>query len=135
MTQIEHAVTAAQSQLDALVYFGHGWPSGMASADIYNRSIPAFADLIRKKCAMGVKVTRSACLRGAMSAPGGRFAARLARELVDVQAEALAIENAGHTTANPNVFRFVGVKPPMSIAPAGRFTAFDRMLKAETIDK
>jgi hypothetical protein len=135
MTQIEHAVMAARSQIDALVYFGHGWPTGMVSADIYNGSIPAFADLIRRNCAKGVKVILYACLCGAKSAPGGSFAARLAKELTDVQAEVLAHDNAGHTTTNPNVFRFVGIKPPIPVAPAGRFTAFDKILKAESIDK
>jgi hypothetical protein len=134
-TEIEHAVTVARCQLDALVYFGHGWPTGMVSADIYTGSIPAFADLIRRNCARGVKIILYACLCGAKNTPGGNFAERLAKELTDIQAEVLAHENAGHTTTNPNVYRFMGIKPPLPVAPSGRFAAFDKLLKAECIDK
>jgi hypothetical protein len=135
MTDIQHAVMVARSQLDALVYFGHGWPTGMVSADIYNNAIPTFADLIRKNCAHSVKVILYACLCGAKNAPGGSFAARLANELTDVQAEVYAHDNAGHTTTNPNVYRFFGIRPAVLVAPPAKFHAFDKLLKTESIDK
>jgi hypothetical protein len=133
--QIEHAVNVADSQLDAIVYFGHGWPTGLVSADIYNDHLDSFADLIRRNAVQGVKVILYACLCGNLKAKGGSFAARLASQLSDLNAEVYAHDNAGHTTTNPNMYRFVGVRPPEPVAPKGYFQSFDKMLKAESIDR
>jgi len=135
LTEINHAVSAAHAQLDALVYFGHGWPTGLVSADIYTPSIPDFAQLIRANCAPGVKIVLYACLCGQKSAKGGCFASQLASELSDVQATVFAHDNAGHTTTNPNIYVYSGNKPGLPVAPPGMFGAFDKLLKAESLDR
>ncbi len=134
-TDIAHAVNAAKNQLDAVVYFGHGWPTGMISADIYNPSIPAFAKLIRANCVRGVTIVLYACLCGELKAKGGSFAARLASELIDMQAVVYAHDTIGHTATNPNIYRFCGNKPPVPLAPAGMYNSFYTLIKAECLDK
>lgn len=135
LTEIDHAFNVSKSQLDAVVYFGHGWPTGMVSADIYDPSIPDFAKLIRLNCARGVKIVLYACLCGQVSAKGGCFAARLAAELSDMEAVVYAHDNAGHTTTNPNIYRYTGNKPGVAVAPAGMFHSFNVLLKTECLDK
>jgi hypothetical protein len=133
--EISHALNVAQNRLDAVVYFGHGWPTGMVSADIYTQNIPDFAQLIRANCARGVTIVLYACLCGQVNAKGGCFASRLANELSDIDAVVFAHDNAGHTATNPNVYRYSGNKPGVPVAPAGMFHSFDVLLKAESIDK
>ena len=134
MGQINHAVSVADAQLDALVYFGHGWPTGLVSADIYTDKLTAFAKLIRANCVPGATVVLYACLCGKRDTQGGCFAARLAGELTDMQVTVYAHETAGHTTTNPYVYRFTGNKPGVAVAPAGKLKAFNKLLKAESID-
>ena len=134
LTQIQHAVTAADAQLDAFIYFGHGWPTGLVSADIYTNRLSELAKLIRANCVPGVTIVLYACLCGKRDTQGGCFAARLALELSDMQATVFAHETAGHTTTNPYVYRFSGNKPPEAVAPSGMFQSFYKLLKAECID-
>lgn len=134
MGQINHAVSVADAQLDAVVYFGHGWPTGLVSADIYTGKLVDFANLIRANCVPGVTIVLYACLCGQRNTHGGCFAARLANELTDMQATVYAHENAGHTTTNPYVYRFSGNQPPVAVAPPGKLRAFTKLLKTESID-
>ncbi len=131
---IAHAMSAAPSGLDAVVYFGHGWPTGLISADVYTPDIPKLAKLIRGNCSPGVKIVLYACLCGDMSAKGGCFAANLAAELSDMQAEVFGHSKAGHCATNPYIYRFVGSQPGVPLAPAGMFHKFDTLLKAECLD-
>jgi hypothetical protein len=82
-----------------------------------------------------VKVVLYACSCGRRSATGGSFASRLANELADMQAEVYGHDNDGHTTTNPNIYRYCGSRPGVPLAPPGMHHAFDVLLKAESIDR
>ena len=133
------AISAAFEQipgkLDAVVYFGHGEPFGMVSSDIYLKDVQKFAQLIRRKGVDGVRVVLFACSCGSFNYPGGSFAAKLAVALSDIGAVVFGHDDVGHTVTNPNLYRYSGSGPGVRVAPTGKFTAFDRMLKAESLDK
>jgi hypothetical protein len=133
--KISHGMNTAPSQLDAVVYFGHGMPYGMVSPDIYEKDIPKFADLIKRNSAQGVKVVLYACNCGKVNQPGGSFAAKLAAALSDLKAEVFGHDNVGHTTTNANIYRYSGGGPAVPLAPPGKFSAFNRILKAESLDQ
>jgi hypothetical protein len=122
-------------KLDAIVYFGHGEPFGMVSSDIYNKDIQKFAQLIKRKSVHGVRVVLFACGCGKFNYPGGSFAARLAVALRDIEAVVFGHDNVGHTVTNANLYRYSGDGLGIAVAPPGKFTAFDRMLKAESLDQ
>jgi hypothetical protein len=121
-------------KLDAIVYFGHGEPFGMVSSDIYNQDIQKFAQLIKRKSVHGVRVVLFACSCGKFDYPGGSFAAKLATALSDIEAVVFGHDNVGHTVTNANIYRYTGGSRGVAVAPTGKFKAFDRMLKAESID-
>jgi hypothetical protein len=122
-------------KLDAIVYFGHGEPFGMVSSDIYTKDIQKLAQLIKRKSVHGVRVVLYACSCGKFNYPGGSFAARLAVALQDIEAVVFGHDNVGHTVTNANIYRYSGGGLGVAVAPTGKFTAFDRMLKAESIDQ
>jgi len=129
------ALEQAPGKLDAIVYFGHGEPYGMVSSEIYFKDLQKFAHLIRRKSAHGVKVVLYACSCGKVDYPGGSFASRLAVALRDIEAVVFGHHNVGHTTTNANIYRYCGDGRGVAVAPTGKFTAFDRMLKVESIDQ
>ena len=133
------AITAAFEQvpgkLDAVVYFGHGEPFGMVSPDIYVWDIQKFAQLIMRKSVHGVKVVLYACNCGMIDYPGGCFASKLAVALRDIEATVFGHYNVGHTTTNAHIYRYSGDGRGVWVPPTGKFRAFDRMLKAESIDQ
>jgi len=122
-------------KLDAIVYFGHGEPFGMVSSDIYTKDIQKFAELIKRKSVHGVRVVLFACSCGKFNYPGGSFASKLAVALRDVEAVVFGHDNVGHTVTNANLYRYSGDGRGVAVAPTGKFQAFDRMLKAESIDQ
>jgi hypothetical protein len=133
------AISAAFEQipgkLDAIVYFGHGEPYGMVSSEIYLKDVQKFAQLIRRKSAHGVRIVLFACSCGKFDYPGGSFAAKLAVALRDIEAVVFGHHNVGHATTNANIYRYSGDGRGTAVAPTGKFTAFDRMLKAESLDQ
>jgi len=131
---ISHAMAAAPAQLDAIVYFGHGWPTGLVSADIYCDQIPDFASLIRQNCVQGVTIVLYACLCGKVNHPGGCFASRLANALSDVEATVYAHHDAGHTATNPHLYRYCGSGLGKLVAPPDKTKEFNRLLKTECLD-
>jgi hypothetical protein len=132
---ISAALEQSPGKLDAIVYFGHGEPFGMVSSDIYFPDIQKFAHLIRRKSVHGVRIVLYACSCGKVDYPGGSFASRLAVALRDIEATVFGHHNVGHTTTNANIYRYRGDGRGVAVAPIGKFTAFDRMLKAESIDQ
>jgi hypothetical protein len=132
---IAAAIDQIPGDLDAIVYFGHGEPFGMVSSDIYDKDIQKFAQLIKRKSTHGVRVVLYACSCGKFNYPGGSFAAKLAVALRDIDAVVFGHDNVGHTVTNANIYRYSGGGLGVPVAPTGKFTAFDRMLKAESIDQ
>jgi hypothetical protein len=132
---ISAALEQAPGKLDAIVYFGHGEPYGMVSSEIYTKDIQKFAQLVRRKSAHGVKVVLYACSCGKIDYPGGSFASRLAVALRDIGATVFGHHNVGHTTTNANLYRYSGDGRAAAVAPLGKFTAFNRMMKAESLDE
>lgn len=132
---ISAAFDRIPGKLDAIVYFGHGEPFGMVSSDIYTKDIMKLAQLIKRKSVRGVRVVLFACSCGKTDYPGGSFAARLAAALRDIEAVVFGHHNVGHTVTNANLYRYTGDLHPDPVAPTGKFTAFDRMLKAESLDQ
>jgi hypothetical protein len=116
--QFWHAFDAAPDGLDAVVYFGHGWPSALLSIEIGPRSLPMLANKIRSKCNAGVTVVLYSCLTGDWKSPhcfelNGRkacFASHLAQALSDQEAVVIAHSTAGHATTNAHVHRFWGTR-------------------------
>jgi hypothetical protein len=133
------AITAGFEQisgkLDAVVYFGHGEPLGMVSSDIYHWDIQKFAQLIKRKSVHGVRIVLFACNCGKFDYPGGSFAAKLAMALSDIDAVVFGHYDVGHTVTNPNIYRYSGGGRAVAVAPTGKLKAFDRLLKAESIDQ
>jgi hypothetical protein len=133
------AISAAMDQtpgkLDAIVYLGHGEPYGMVSSEIYGKDIQKFAHLVRRKCVHGVTVVLYACSCGKIDYPGGSFASKLAVALGDIGATVFGHHNVGHTTTNANLYRYSSDGRGVLVAPIGKFTAFNRMMKAESIDE
>jgi hypothetical protein len=132
---ISAALDQIPGKLDAIVYFGHGEPFGMVSSDIYAKDIEKFAQLIKRKCVHGARVVLYACSCGKFNYPGGSFAARLAVALREIEAVVFGHDNVGHTVTNANIYRYTGRGLGAAVAPTGKFTAFDRMLKAESLDQ
>jgi hypothetical protein len=133
------AITAAFHQasgkLDTVVYLGHGEPYGLVSAHIYFEELRKFAELIKATCVHGVRVLLYACSSGKVDYPGGSFAARLAQALDDIGGVVFGHDNVGHTCTNANLYRYSGFARARLVAPPGKFAAFDRLLKAECLDK
>jgi hypothetical protein len=121
--------------LDTVVYFGHGEPYGLVSADIYGPDLRRFAELIKVRSVRGVRVLLYACSSGKFDYPGGSFAARLAQALSDVGGVVFGHDNVGHTCTNANLYRYSGFGPGVLVPPPGKFAAFDKLLKAECLDK
>ena len=107
----------------------------MVSSEIYGKDIQKFAHLIRRKCVHGVTVVLYACSCGKIDYPGGSFAAKLAVALRDMGATVFGHHNVGHTTTNANLYRYSSDGRGVLVAPIGKFTAFNRMMKAESIDE
>src|SRR5262245_20546646 len=122
-----------KAQLDAMVYFGHGSPRGLISADIYNGSIPAFAHQVRRNCAPGAKILY-ACDCARRNAPGGSFAARLAHELSDIRAEVYGHDDRGHITTNPNLYRYLWCQAGCGGLAAGSTSGVQEGPEAECPD-
>jgi glyoxylase-like metal-dependent hydrolase (beta-lactamase superfamily II) len=122
-------------KLDAVIYFGHGEPFGMVSSDIYDQDIQKFAQLIKRKCVHGVRVVLYACNCGRVDHPGGSFAAKLATALSDIEAVVFGHDDVGHTVTNAHIYRYSGGGRGVAVAPTGKLIAFDRMLKAESLDQ
>jgi len=131
---ISHGFAACPSQLDTVVYFGHGVPQGLVSADIYRKDIPKFAKLIRDNCGQGVKILLYACSSGHVGYPGGCFASNLASELSDMKAVVFGHHDVGHTTTNPHLYRYEGSMPGVLVAPPGKTKEFNHLIKAESLD-
>ena len=126
---ISHALTCAPSGLDAVAYFGHGFPHGMASAHIYDANIDAFARLLESKCNPGVKIILYACSCGRRGEINGCFAAKLANRLSGLGAQVFGHDVAGHAATSYTVFRYPG---GVQVAPPGTYGgngAFKRALK------
>ncbi len=133
--QVVQGIWYGPTGLDAVAYFGHGGPNSLASAHIGAKAMPEFAAAVRANCKPGVIIALYACSCGRVSQPGGCFASKLAAELIDMQAVVFGHNDPGHTTTNPHLYRYEGSKPGMAVAPPGMEKAFNRLLKAESIDK
>ena len=134
LTKITHAISHGPNGLDAVAYFGHGMPTSLHSAHIGVKQIPDFAAAIRANCRPGIRIVLYACSSGRANHPGGCFASKLAAELIDMQAVVFGHNDPGHTTTNPHLYRYEGTKPGMPVAPPGLEKAFNRLIKAESID-
>ncbi len=114
------AIHAAGSRerLDAIAFFGHGWPQGIQFG-ITRKDISALCDVLEHTCNFDVKIVLYACLAAendkrdkdhANVGPGtdGGFADLLRDELArkGFQGWVDAHKTAGHTTWNPYVVRF-----------------------------
>ena len=135
LRDIVRGFASAPPQIDAVVYFGHGIPSGMASAHIYRDSIAGFAKLIRENCVQDVRILLYACSCARLSYKGGCFAGLLATELSDMGAVVYGHNDPGHTTTNPHLYRYKGISPGTQVAPPGMTKAFNTLLKTECLDK
>jgi hypothetical protein len=139
--QFWHAFDAAPDGLDAVVYFGHGWPSALLSIEVGPKSLPILANKIRSKCNVGVTVVLYACLAGDWKSPhcfelNGRnacFASHLAQALSGQEAVVIAHSTAGHATTNAHVHRFWGSRhEPM--VPGGMVGLLHQRLLTDTFE-
>ena len=68
MREIEHALSIAPPQLDAVLYFGHGEKTLLASPLIGQDLLPRFLAALRAACGPHPTIMLNACLCGQ---PGG----------------------------------------------------------------
>ncbi len=132
---IIHAIQIGPNQLDAVAYFGHGYPHGMASAHIAEGSVKTFAAAIRANCNPGVKIMLYACSCARQNVPpakhgrAGCFAQWLASALADVNATVYGHDIAGHSYRNPTLYRYNGNNMTgTKVAPPGMDKAFRHLM-------
>lgn len=90
---------------DAIVYFGHGWKGGLASAGFNNDSREALTDAIWQYGTPGVKVLLYAC---SCAIPGG-YAYKMAQDLNMFAAAGMEVyghPSVGHSFTNPQLRRY-----------------------------
>ncbi|MBR0657150.1 hypothetical protein [Plastoroseomonas arctica] len=90
---------------DALVYFGHGFPGGLAHTGIDNDCVAQFAAQVRRHCTPSVKIILYACWAG----EPGQFAYRVGQALAGWAQSGMAVfahRQARHSYRNPLVYRF-----------------------------
>jgi len=110
--------------LDAVVYFGHGWPNGLVSAGFWSEGthhkpsneVLDLAHAIAAKCKPSVKVILYTCLSGSLPRS---FAGALADALRTKNPRVFGHTCAGHSFGNPFVTVFDGSHIGRYVIPPG----------------
>ncbi len=108
---------------DAIVYFGHGWKGGLASAGFDNASRGSLTDAIWDYGTPGVKVILYAC---SCAEPGG-YAYKMAQDLscwAQYGLEVFGHPSVGHSFLNTQVRRY-----PSNLGETGETVCPDGKLK------
>lgn len=117
---------------DAIVYFGHGWKGGLASAGFDDGSRGDLTDAIWAYGQPSVKVVLFACL---CATPGG-YAYKIAQDLncwANEGMEVFGHPSVGHSFTNPQVRRYPSNKGETgeTVCPDGKLQAWLKAMKNE----
>jgi len=115
---------------DAIVYFGHGWHGGLASAGFNVASLDELATALRTYAKPSAKVVLYAC---SCAAPGG-YAYKLAQRLVGFANNGFEIFGhpiEGHSFRNPMVRRYPSNRGEEgeTVCPAGHFASWAETMR------
>lgn len=89
---------AKASDVDVIVYFGHGVRSGLPSADIWWKDLPALTQAVRSAAAPGCQVILFACTSGEQGCFGNQLS-----KLLEYKYKVWGHTCVGHSFTNPYV--------------------------------
>jgi hypothetical protein len=112
VNEILHAMAGAPSQLDTVVYFGHGTKEHMVSAKIGPGHLPKFIAALNANCGFAPTIILYACSCGAPDGVAEKIATGMSGLLPTVYGHL----SAGHAFTNPQVRAFPG---GTRVAPEG----------------
>lgn len=117
---------------DAIVYFGHGWKGGLASAGFTNDNRETLTDAIWDYGTPGVKVILYAC---SCATPGG-YAYKMAQDLncwAQYGLEVFGHPSVGHSFTNPQVRRYPSSQGETgeTVCPDGKVAAWMKAMRNE----
>ncbi|MBR0669099.1 hypothetical protein GXW71_32415 [Roseomonas hellenica] len=123
---------AGSQWYDAIIYFGHGWKGGLASAGFDNASRGDLTDAIWYYGQPWVKVVLFAC---SCATPGG-YAYKMAQDLncwANEGMEVLGHPSVGHSFTNPQVRRYPSNQGETgeTVCPDGRVQGWLKKMRDE----